>query len=174
MPNPINRLWAGKHARLRYGGTLLLPVDNVEFGASGKLIERITTANYGEWKGPYEVTYEPRANPSAPDLVDLPATTAPEIAKRNAFLGTPALQIWGGIRRGEITISGFFYGGNRTPRIGNLAALLLYHTDAGLAPMNIPVMFESVKYTDGVRGFKRFLASGKTHGDFDPYPFGGN
>ena len=170
MDGPINPDYSGKWARLRFGGSLLLPVDGVEFGSTCHLIKSCTTANYGNWKGPLDVTYGPRQDPNNPDLITLPAATDADIAKRNAFLGVPVTRIWGGIREGKVSMTGFFYGGNRTPRLGNYAALLLYQK-LDVAPQTIPVILNEVTYSRPVRGFLRFMASGETHGDFDPNPF---
>ena len=164
--------YVGKKAKVQYG-QVFLTADSYQYSASAKAVESLTVEAYGTWEGDLDTTYEPRKDPLHPDMGEYKPTDPTEQAKRWAMHGVVPHHIFGGVRRGTITLEGPYGGPLLMPRIGNLARVQLFHLNGSQihGAITCEILVTEATYSQGVRGYLRWIIKGDMHGDFDVAAF---
>ncbi len=164
--------YTGRKAKVKYG-QIYLTADNYQYGSTAKSIESLTTHSHGDWEGDLDATYTPRQDPENPDLGEYPPGDETDTAKRDAMHGVTPHQIFGGIRRGSVTMEGFYAGPLLMPRAGNLAKVQLFHLNGSQAHGFITgtILVSEINFVQTVRGVFRWFLKGDFHGDFDVAAF---
>lgn len=158
----------GRKATVKYGD-ILLPASNWRYTSTARFIESITTHLYPEYPGSLDHAFDPRKDPLKPDMGDYPLGTPTENAKRIAMHGLVPQQIFGGIRKGTISLDGFYKGKALAPRAGNLANVQLYQPgNTGLVSCDIVV--SEVNFDTQVRGWLKWSIKGEIQGQFSLMP----
>lgn len=160
--------YAGRKAKVKYG-QVYLTADNYQYQSTAKAIESPNIKTLGTWEGDLDATYEPRKDPLFPDMANYPSGDPSDNSKRFAMHGVVPHQIFGGVRRGTISMEGPYGGPLLMPRVGNLVTVQLFHLNASQTHGFVTgtVMVTESSLTTGVRGYLRWTIKGDFHGDFD-------
>jgi hypothetical protein len=181
--------YVGRKAVVKYG-TIVLPADSYQYSATAKSLESLTTESYPKFPGSLDGQFFPRIDPMQPDMGHYPLGTPLDDARRCAMHGVTPTQIFGGIRRGNISLEGFYLGPLLGPRLGNLVTVQLYHNVGGFIVgrgvgdgrdaiqlgvgasgyVTATIMVTEATYRQALRNYLRWTIKGEMHGEFDVLP----
>ena len=181
--------YIGRKAVVKYG-EIALPADSYQYSATAKALESLTTESYPTFPGSLDGQFFPRIDSMHPDMGTYPQGTPADDARRCAMHGVTPTQIFGGIRRGNLSLEGFYKGPLLGPRLGNLVTVQLYHNTGGLMVgrgvgnglgaiqlgigasgyVTATMMVTEATYRQALRNYLRWTIKGEFHGEFDVLP----